>query len=59
MPNNGKKEFPNNGLEEDCTSDFGKKYLCYVNNISGIRKYAKRLMNKRFRKFNKDLCDVY
>lgn len=58
MANNGKKEFPNNGLEEDCNSDFGKKYLCYVNNISGIRKFAKRSMNKRMRKFNKDLCNI-
>ena len=52
--NNGKKEFAKSGLEVDCTSTFGKRYLCYVNNIKGIRKFVKRSMNKRFRKANKN-----
>ena len=51
--NNLKKEFPINGLEEDCASKFGRKYLCYVNNISGIKKYAKTMINRRFRRSNK------
>lgn len=52
MADNGKKEFPINGLEEDCTGDW-KKYYCYVQNIKGLRKYVKRQMNKRFRKRGK------
>ena len=51
--NNLKKEFPINGLEVDCTSKFGRKYLCYVNNISGIKKYVKTMINRRFRRGNK------
>jgi hypothetical protein len=58
MANNNKKEFPINGLEEDCTTPWGRKYLCYVNNISGIKKYVKRLMNKRFRKYNKTKHEI-
>lgn len=50
---NGKKEFPINGLEEDATSIWGRKYLCYINNCKGIKKYVKKTMNKRFRKRNK------
>lgn len=50
MANNGKKEFPINGLEEDATSTWGRKYLCYIKNIKGIKKFVKRQMNKRFRK---------
>jgi len=53
MANNGKKEFPVNSLEQDCTTWWGRKYLCYVSNTKGLRKYVKRALNKRFRKHNK------
>ena len=53
--NNGKKEYPINGLEEDCTYVFGRKYLCYVRNISGIKKFVKRQMNRRFRRKQREL----
>lgn len=53
--NNNKKEYPINGLEQDCTSVWGRKYLCYVNNISGIKKFVKRQMNRRFRRKQKYL----
>ena len=56
--NNDKKEFPVNGIEVDCMSRFGRKYYCYVNNISGIRRWAKNQMNRRFRKYNKSLCKI-
>jgi hypothetical protein len=55
--NNGKKEFPINGLEEDTTSYFGRKYLCFVTNVRGIKKFVKRRMNRRFRKFNKNISN--
>ena len=47
---NGKKEFPINGLEQDCNSKFGRKYYCYVKNIPKIKRYVKNQMNRRFRK---------
>jgi hypothetical protein len=53
--NNGKKEFPINGLEQDCTSKWGRKYYCYIHNIPGIKRYVKNQMNRRFRRFNKKL----
>ena len=54
MANNGKKEFPINGLEQDCTSKFGREYLCYVNNCKSIKKYVKKQMNRRFRRESKN-----
>jgi len=45
-----KKVYPINGLEQDCTTKWGRKYLCYVNNISGIRKFVKKCMNRRRRR---------
>ena len=53
MADNGKKEFPINGLEQDCTSRWGRKHYCYVNNIKGIKKYVKNQLNRRFRRKNK------
>lgn len=50
---NNKREFPQSGLEQDCTSRWGRKYLCYVNNIGGIKKFVKRQMNRRFRRKKK------
>jgi hypothetical protein len=49
-----KKVYPINGLEEDCTSEWGRKYLCYVNNISGIRRFVKKCMHKRHRRLLKE-----
>ena len=48
--NNGKKEFPISGLEEDATSKWGRKYLCYIQNNVAVKRFVKRAMNKRFRK---------
>lgn len=53
--NNGKKEFPINGLEQDCTTNWGKKHLCYVSNVRGIRSFVKRQLNRRMRRANKDI----
>lgn len=53
--NNKRKEFPESGLEQDCISKWGRKYYSYVNNIRGIKRYAKNQMNRRFRRFNKML----
>lgn len=53
--NNGKKEYPINALEQDCINKWGKKHLCYVNNVRGIRSFVKRQLNKRMRRFNKDI----
>ncbi len=48
--NNGKKEFPISGLEEDATSKWGRKYLCYIRNNPTVKRFVKRAMNKRFRR---------
>ena len=53
MADNGKKEFPIDGHEEDCTSKYGRKIYCYIINGKGVTKYNKRKMNKRFRKRKK------
>lgn len=51
--NNGKKEYAKNGLEQDILSRWGRKYLCYIRNVRGIKKYVKRCLNRRFRKDKK------
>ena len=51
--NNGKKEYPTIGLEMDCTSKMARQCIGYVQNTRGIKKFVKRSMNKRFRKFYK------
>ena len=56
MADNGKKEFPINGLEEDVTSKFARKIYCYLDNVRGSKKWTKRQMNKRFRRKNKEMC---
>ena len=53
--NNGKKEFPVNGLEQDATTKWGRKYLCYIRNNPTIKRFVKRAMNKRFRKAGKNI----
>lgn len=53
LMNNGKKEYPINGLELDCISKGGRKYLCFVNNVKGIKRFAKNQLNRRLRRFNK------
>ena len=45
-----KKVYPINGLEQDCTTRWGRKYLCYVSNVRGIRRFVKKCMHKRHRK---------
>jgi len=56
--NNGKKEYPINGLEQDCTTSWGKEHLCYVSNVRGIRKFVKKQLNRRMRKYNKGICEL-
>jgi ADP-dependent phosphofructokinase/glucokinase len=51
--NNDKKEYPINGLEQDCISKKNRNILAYVSNIAGIKKFAKKQLNRRFRRFNK------
>lgn len=50
MMDNGKKEYPENGIE--CDATYAKRFYCYVNH-SGVTKWVKRAMNKRFRKKGK------
>lgn len=47
--NNGRKEYAKNSLEQDVLSRWGRKHLCYIRNVRGIKKFAKRCMNRRFR----------
>jgi len=56
MADNGKKEFPINGTEEDVVSKYSRRIYCYLNNCSGIKKWAKNNMNRRFRYRNKKTC---
>ena len=58
MANNGKKEFPINGLEEDCTSKQARKVYCYIQNTPRIKSFVKKQLNRRFRKYNKKLTEV-
>lgn len=53
MPNNQKKEYPTNGLEQD--SVFARSIYKYLHNISGLTKYVKRAMSKRFRRAEKKI----
>jgi hypothetical protein len=55
--NNGKKEFPINGLEQDATSKFGRTYYCFIANVRGIKAFVKKQLNRRFRKFNKNISN--
>ncbi len=57
MPNNHKKEFPESGLEQDCTSKWARQIYCYVKNIRGIKTFVKQKLNRRFRKFNKNITN--
>jgi hypothetical protein len=50
MADNGKKEFPINGLEEDVTSKKTRTIYAYIQNTKKLTKFVKRQMNKRFRK---------
>jgi len=52
MANNGKKEFPENGNEQDVV--YARSIYCYIRNGRGITKNVKRSLNKRFRKFHKN-----
>lgn len=55
VKSNRKKVFCKSGLEVDCTSSWGRKYLCYVKNNRGIKQFVKKTMNKRMRRFDKIL----
>ena len=55
MANNGKKEFPINGIEQDVISKYGRTIYCYIKNGRGITKSIKNQLNKRFRKYNKNI----
>lgn len=59
MADNGKKEFPIDGAEEDVTSRYWRNLYCYTKNGKGFTKYVKRKMNKRFRKRNKITREDY
>lgn len=50
-----KKPYPTNGLEQDVT--YARKILCILKNNTKLVKFAKRQMNKRFRKLNKKYED--
>lgn len=41
------------GLEQDAFSRWGRQYLCYINNIPGIKAYAKTKANRRDRRDGK------
>ncbi len=47
-----KKPYPKNSLEQDAT--YARKMYCYTSNISGLTKWVKRHMNRRFRREEKD-----
>lgn len=53
--NNGKKEYPQSGLEYDGIMKWDRRYLCYINNIPHIKKYIKNRLNRRFRRHNKKI----
>jgi hypothetical protein len=53
MADNGKKEFPQSGIEEDENNKFTRRIYSFIHNSKGVTKYVKRSMNKRFRKRNK------
>lgn len=51
--NNLKKEYAIDGYEEDLL--VARKMYCYLRNNSKNVKFLKKKMNKRFRKFNKNI----
>lgn len=53
MADNGKKEFPIDGDEEDVNSRKTRKIHKYIINGKRVVKSIKKKMNKRFRKRNK------
>lgn len=53
--NNGRKEYPQTGSEEDVISKWGRKIYCYIRNGRGVTTFVKTQMNRRFRKFNKNI----
>jgi len=59
MPDNGRKEFPVSGLEQDVCSAGARRIYCYLRNRSGVKKFTKRKMNKRFRKRGKSRLRDY
>lgn len=59
MPDNGRKEFPETALEHDATSKWGRRIYCYLANRKYLIKYAKRSLNRRFRRKGKAICREY
>jgi len=51
--NNLKKEYAIDGYEEDLL--VARKMYCYLRNNSKNVRFLKKKMNKRFRKFNKNI----
>ena len=51
--NNGKKEYPINGLEQDTT--FARNIYCFVKNVRGIKRFVKNQLNRRLRRYNKNI----
>lgn len=52
--NNGRREYPKNSFEYDVLSRWGRKYLCYIHNARGIKKFIKNNLNRRFRRYAKE-----
>lgn len=50
--NNGRKEFPIDGNEQDLIH--ARKIYCYLHNPKNV-KFLKTKMNRRFRRFNKNI----
>ena len=50
-------EFPKSSLRMNCNSKKARKVFCYVKNVRGIKSFVKKSMNRRFRKYSKDLMN--
>ena len=57
MADNGRKEYPIDGTEQDVCSKYCRRIYCYLQNGRGVAKCIKRKMNKRFRKRYKRLYE--
>lgn len=55
MKTNNKKAFPVSGLEQDAT--YARGIYCFINNIRGIKRYVKQVLNRRMRRYNKNVSN--
>lgn len=55
MITNNKKAYAQSGLEEDVLSKYSRTICAYLANNRGIIKFVKKSINKRMRKYNKQL----